>query len=83
MSVHASPQRGRVIRQQLPESLPTNLRAADLAARWNLSEKTLERWRREGIGPTFLKVGGRVSYPLEEVLAYERRRTRQSTGGSH
>jgi hypothetical protein len=31
-----------------------------LAARWAISEATLERWRSEGIGPKFLKLFGRV-----------------------
>ncbi|MDP2811830.1 MAG: hypothetical protein Q8O34_16960 [Rhodocyclaceae bacterium] len=27
-----------------------------LAARWNISEASLERWRSEGFGPKFLKI---------------------------
>jgi hypothetical protein len=32
-----------------------------LAARWAISEATLERWRSEGIGPKFLKHAGQAS----------------------
>lgn len=42
-----------------------------LARRWHLSPRTLERWRWEGIGPHYLKIGGRVVYALSEIQEYE------------
>lgn len=48
-----------------------HLTPQQLAARWQISEKTLERWRRRGTGPGFLRVVGRVLYPLEQVEACE------------
>lgn len=42
-----------------------------LARRWNLSPRTLERWRWQNDGPSYLKVGGRVCYRLEDVEAFE------------
>lgn len=42
-----------------------------LAKRWLISPRTLEQWRWQGRGPRFLKIGGRVIYPLSEVEAYE------------
>ena len=39
-----------------------HLRQKDLAERWHVSPRTLERWRWLGRGPRFLKVGGRVVY---------------------
>jgi predicted DNA-binding transcriptional regulator AlpA len=42
-----------------------------LAARWGLSVRTLERWRSLRQGPPFLKLGGRVTYRLEDIEAYE------------
>lgn len=42
-----------------------------LAARWDISEATLERWRCEGIGPNFLKLCGRVLYRQVDIEAYE------------
>lgn len=33
---------------------------ADLASRWGMSPKTLQRWRTEGRGPHYLKLGKRV-----------------------
>ena len=37
------------------------LSEADLASRWGMSPKTLQRWRMEGRGPHYLKLGKRVS----------------------
>lgn len=49
-----------------------HLNQVELARRWALSHRTLERWRWEGNGPRYLKVGGRVLYRLEDVEAFER-----------
>jgi hypothetical protein len=37
-----------------------------------MSHRTLERWRWEGKGPRYLKVGGRVLYRLADIEAFER-----------
>lgn len=49
---------------------------AALARRWQVSPRTLERWRWVGTGPEFVKIGGRVRYRIEDIEAYERRQTR-------
>ena len=36
-----------------------------------MSPKTLQRWRMEGRGPHYLKLGKRVNYPLNAVTAFE------------
>ncbi|MDE2259876.1 MAG: helix-turn-helix domain-containing protein [Betaproteobacteria bacterium] len=54
----------------------------ELADRWHISEKTLERWRMQGTGPVFLKLGGRVLYRIEQVEAHERNRSRTCTSKS-
>lgn len=51
----------------------------DLARRWSISPRTLERWRWVGQGPRYIKVGGRVVYRVEEVEAFEEQQTRAST----
>jgi hypothetical protein len=48
-----------------------HLNRRQLAARWGISEVTLERWRSEGIGPKFLKLGGRGLYRQADIEAYE------------
>ena len=56
-----------------------HLNQIELAARWNISHRTLERWRWKGEGPQFLKMGGRVVYRLEDVEAFEAAQMRDST----
>ncbi len=50
----------------------------DLANRWRLSPRTLERWRWERIGPSFLKIGGRVVYRLSDIEKFEQSGIRAS-----
>lgn len=53
----------------------------DLAERWILSPRTLEQWRWRGVGPRYLKLGGRVIYRLADVEAFEAERIHASTVG--
>jgi hypothetical protein len=53
-----------------------HLLQAELARRWRISPRSLERWRWLKMGPPYVKVGGRVVYRLEDVLAYEAARLR-------
>jgi hypothetical protein len=50
---------------------PVRLNQTQLAGRWCLSPRTLERWRWSGDGPSYIKVGARVVYRLEDIEAYE------------
>lgn len=43
----------------------------ELAQRWRLSPRTLERWRWLGQGPAFVKLGRRVAYRLSDIEAFE------------
>lgn len=61
------------------DALVRHLNQKQLADRWNISPRSLERWRWEGKGPRFLKIGGRVAYRLEDVEAYEAGQLRAST----
>jgi hypothetical protein len=54
------------------------LNQVDLARRWRISPRTLERWRWLKQGPQYLKIGGRVAYRMEDVLAYETARRRNT-----
>ena len=51
----------------------------DLAERWSISARTLERWRWIGEGPRFVKLGGHVRYRLEDIEAFEAQQVRAST----
>ncbi|MEM7617126.1 MAG: helix-turn-helix domain-containing protein [Pseudomonadota bacterium] len=50
-----------------------------LARRWNISHRTLQRWRAEGIGIPYIKIGGRIRYPLNIIEHYEAENTHKST----
>lgn len=43
----------------------------ELARRWTLSHRTLERWRWVGKGPAFMKIVGQIVYRLDDVLVFE------------
>lgn len=66
----------------------SHLSTRELAERWSISPRTLERWRWAGEGPRFLKLGGRVVYRIADIEAFEaahlRTRTdlREERGGS-
>ena len=55
-----------------------HLSQIELAARWNISHRTLERWRTSGEGPRFLRLVGRIVYRLEDVEAFEAEQTRSA-----
>jgi predicted site-specific integrase-resolvase len=54
-----------------------HLTQRELAQRWRISPRTLERWRWLQEGPQFLKIGGRVVYRLEDIEAYEAKKTQE------
>ena len=58
------------------------LTQTQLAERWHISGRTLEKWRSVGKGPKFLKLGARCLYPSYEVEAHEASNLRQSSSGS-
>jgi hypothetical protein len=54
-----------------PQPGARHLLQAELAERWRVSPRTLERWRCDGIGPAWLQLNGRVAYRLADVLDFE------------
>lgn len=69
--------RRHVIERNAPQCIA--LDEYELAGRWGLSVKTLRRWRQEGLGPVFCKLGARVTYLISEIEAFEQRNARHST----
>lgn len=55
-----------------------HLNQIELATRWNISHRTLERWRWRGEGPSFVKLGGRVVYRQRNVEAFEESQLRRA-----
>lgn len=54
------------------------LSVKDLLDRYSgeIAEGTLRNWRSLGKGPAYVKAGGRVLYPVKEVEAWEKARTK-------
>lgn len=57
----------------------SSLTREELATRWHIKPPTLDNWRRNGKGPKFSKTDSGISYKLEDIEAYEKSRTFQST----
>jgi predicted DNA-binding transcriptional regulator AlpA len=51
----------------------------ELAARWSMASNTLRKWRWEGKGPKYVKLGSRVLYRESDILAYEEANIKSST----
>lgn len=68
----AAARRADTGRDEPPIKYPV-LNETQLCSRWNLSPKTLQRWRSEGIGPPAWHIGKSVRYLLMEVEAFERK----------
>lgn len=49
----------------------------ELAMRWNLSAKTLQRWRSEKRGPPYFKLVSKAArYAVDDIVAYEQQQRR-------
>jgi hypothetical protein len=55
----------------LKPDAPVFLLTCELAERWRLSVRTLERWRYVGVGPKYRKIGGRCVYAVAEIEQFE------------
>lgn len=57
----------------------THLNQHQLARRWDLTARTLERWRWMTYGPPYIKIGGRILYRLSDIETYEAEHLREGT----
>lgn len=55
------------------------LSTSALANRWDIKAATLKQWRWNGRGPTYLKLGRRVMYRLQDVEQFEQEHLRAHT----
>lgn len=55
--------------------------ASDLVARWesSVTVRTLANWRSQAMGPKYVKIGGRIVYPVQAVTEWESARTVSGT----
>ena len=51
---------------------PTSLSESELAQRWKVSTRTIQRWRHEGRLLEWFSVGRKVLYRVEAIEAIER-----------
>jgi predicted DNA-binding transcriptional regulator AlpA len=56
-----------------------HLNQIELARRWSLSPRTLERWRWLKQGPRYIKLGSRVVYCRSDIEAFEASQARTAT----
>ena len=62
----------------------------ELSKYWQIKRGTLQKWRSLGIGPIYIKIGGKVFYRVEAIVEFEKSRTfrspfesAQSAGGEY
>jgi hypothetical protein len=64
--------------------MTTILTTAMLAERWGLENETLEKWRQEGLGPPYFKLGrgktSRIRYHLSEIEDWEKKMGKKKRG---
>jgi predicted site-specific integrase-resolvase len=60
----------------MEDILKTQLRLteSELADYWGIKKSTLQKWRTNGVGPVYIKLGSKVVYPRESIIAYEKSR---------
>ena len=59
-----------------------HLTQLDLARRWRISPRTLERWRSLRQGPAYLRLGAVVVYRVEDVEAFEAKQRQDTIAAS-
>jgi len=57
--------------QQTDFSTRTHLTSQELAERLRMSPGTLQNWRTKGFGPSYIKFGKHVLYPISLVETWE------------
>lgn len=55
------------------------LTSSELAHRWRLTPKTLDKWRCAGKSPPYEKIGSRILYKMDEIEEFERNALRYHT----
>lgn len=50
---------------------PAFFTEAMLAERWYCSNSRLQLWRRDGKGPSYVKIEGRILYPYDALVKFE------------
>ena len=48
-----------------------NLKTSDVSRILGVSNSTIEKWRKEGIGIDYIMVDGRVMYPIKAIARFQ------------
>ena len=73
----------RVGRTGTTNNGPLLVSTKQLSKMWDMPESTLRYWRCAGIGPAYVKLGGRIKYDLADVEAYVRTNKRKPSVRAH
>ena len=63
----------------LPDTDETLIRASKISGYTGIARQTHARWRHEGAGPMFVRLGRRIFYRAGDVRAWINKRVRQNT----
>ena len=66
----------------LPDNDETLIRASKISGYTGIARQTHARWRHEGAGPLFVRLGRRVFYKTGDVRAWINERVRQNTSAA-
>lgn len=61
----------RPLNTPLPDQPHLFLTLSEVADRYRVELRTVEGWRYRGIGPKAVKIGGRVLFPIHELMKFE------------
>lgn len=71
---------------EVHDTTEKRLKEGEVAYRFQVTVGTVQRWRRTGKGPAYIKIGkgsGAVRYRLADVLAWEESRLVVTQNNSH
>jgi hypothetical protein len=71
------------MRDQLAETVTRYVRTHEAARLLAISARTLEKYRCHGSGPIFRKLGGRVVYAIDDLMAWADQAACRSTSDPH
>ena len=57
----------------------TYLTTKELSKLWNINPNTIEHWRTQGFVPEFIRIGRKILYSLDSIIAFENKRKAQNT----
>ncbi len=66
----------------LPDNDETLIRASKISGYTGIARQTHARWRHEGAGPMFVRLGRRIFYRAGDVRAWINERVRQNTSAA-